>query len=221
MLINRIFFGFKQIFLHFSDNKQYICKTNSNKISGRNSELKVKNNIFTLDSTDIKILEILQEDARQTYTTIGKRLGMAHSTVYDRIKRMENYGIIKKYTTLVDAEKAGAKNLTAIMTIYTDPKESEKVAEKLCKTPQVIEVYTSLSEELQIIAKVIADSQESLHMFIANSVAPLPGVLRIRTSIITKKFKETQPLMLNEPKKLTPTINKHNRKEKKENEGRG
>ena len=169
----------------------------------------MKNNSFTLDSIDIKILELLQEDARQTYTELGKRLGIAHSTVYDRIKRMENYGIIKKYTALVDTEKAGAKNVTAIMTIYTDPKESEKVAEKLCKIPQILEVYTSLSEELQVIAKVMAENQENLHEFIATTVAPLSGVLRIRTSIITKKFKETQPLILNDPKKLTPTNNKN------------
>jgi Lrp/AsnC family transcriptional regulator for asnA, asnC and gidA len=155
----------------------------------------------------MKILEMLQEDARQTYTTIGKRLGIAHSTVYDRIKRMEHYGIIKKYTTLVDAERAGAKSITAIMTIITDPKESEKVAEKLCRIPQVTEVYTSLSEELQIIAKVTAESQESLHEFIATTVAPLQGVLKIRTSIVTKKFKETQPLIVNDPKKLTITGN--------------
>jgi Lrp/AsnC family transcriptional regulator for asnA, asnC and gidA len=161
----------------------------------------------------MKILEMLQEDARQTYTTIGKRLGIAHSTVYDRIKRMENYGIIKKYTALIDAEKAGAKSITAIMTIITDPKESEKVAEKLCKIPQVTEVYTSLSEELQIIAKVAAESQESLHEFIATTVAPLQGVLRIRTSIVTKKFKETQPLITNDPKKLTPTENQNRRQE--------
>lgn len=165
--------------------------------------MKLKNNTLTLDATDLKILEALQEDARQTYTDIGKRLGIAHSTVYDRIKRMEEYGIIKKYTTVIDAEKAGTKGVTAIMTVYTDPKESEKVAEKLCQAPQVIEVYTSLSEELQIIAKVIAENQEDLHAFIANTVAPLPGVLRIRTSIVTKKFKETQFSIINNPKKLT------------------
>ncbi|MEM2806840.1 MAG: Lrp/AsnC family transcriptional regulator, partial [Candidatus Bathyarchaeia archaeon] len=136
--------------------------------------MRVKNNTLTLDSTDIKILELLQEDARQTYTDIGRRLGIAHSTVYDRIRRMEQYGIIKKYTALVDVEKVGAKTITAIMTIYTDPKESESVAEKLCRIPQVLEVYTSLSEELQIIAKVVAESQESLHEFIATTVAPLP-----------------------------------------------
>jgi len=173
--------------------------------------LKLKNNAFALDATDLRILEALQEDARQTYTAIGKRLGIAHSTVYDRIKRMEQYGIIKKYTAIIDAEKAGTKNIIALMTVFTDPKESEKVAEKLCEAPQVLEVYTSLSEELLIIAKVVAENQESLHEFIASSVAPLPGVLRIRTSIITKKFKEKQFSMVNDPKKLTFIKEQYNR----------
>jgi DNA-binding Lrp family transcriptional regulator len=187
----------------------HICSTVRNKsehsyIRVREAEaaLHLKNNAMALDGTDLRILEALQEDGRQTYTAIGKRLGIAHSTVYDRIKRMEQHGIIKKYTAVIDVEKAGAKSLTAIMTIYTDPKESEKVAEKLCKTPQVLEVYTSLSEELLIIAKVVAEDQENLHNFIADSVAPLPGVLRIRTSIVTKKFKEAQFLISNETRKV-------------------
>ncbi|MDH5754735.1 MAG: Lrp/AsnC family transcriptional regulator [Candidatus Bathyarchaeota archaeon] len=173
--------------------------------------MKIRNNAFALDATDLRILEALQDDARQTYTAIGKRLGVAHSTVYDRIKRMERHGIIKKYTAIIDAEKAGAKNITAIMTIFTNPKESEKVAEKLCEAPQVLEVYTSLSEELLIMAKVVAENQESLHAFIANSVAPLPGVLRIRTSMVTKKFKETQFSTVNNPKKLTFIKEKNNK----------
>ena len=163
--------------------------------------MKLKNNTVALDATDLRILEALQEDATRTYTSIGKSLGLAHSTIYDRIKRMEHHGIIKKYTALIDAEKAGAKSITAMMTIYTDPKESEKVAEKLCEAQEVLEVYTSLSEELQIIAKVVAENQEKLHALIANSVAPLPGVLRIRTSIITKKFKENQYSMFSDRKK--------------------
>ena len=153
--------------------------------------MKVKNNAFDLDALDFEILKVLQEDARRTYTAIGKRLEIAHSTVYDRIKRMEKYGVIRKYIALVDHRKAGAKFITAIMTVFTDPKESDRVAEKLCGAPEVLEVYTSLSEELVIIAKVVAENQERLHAFIANSVAPLPGVLRIRTSVITRKFKES------------------------------
>ena len=177
--------------------------------------MKLKNNTVALDSTDLRILNSLQENARQTYTAVGKSLGIAHSTVYDRIKRMERHGIIKEYTAVIDAEKAGAKNIIAIMTIFTDPKQSDKVAEKLCEAPQMLEVYTSLSEELLIIAKVVAENQESLHEFIASSVAPLPGVLRIRTSMITKKFKETQFSMVNDSKKLTFIKGTHNIKGEK------
>jgi len=76
------------------------------------------------------------------------------------------------------------------MTVYTNPKENENIAKKLSEAKEVLEVSLSLSEELLIIAKVLAENQNSLHSFIAKKVAPLQGVLRIRTSIITKKIKE-------------------------------
>jgi len=152
--------------------------------------MKIKRRRIALDDLDWNILYALQENARQTYSETGRLLNVAHSTIYDRIKKMEEQGIIKKYTTVVDLEKIGMKYLTAVMTVITDPKESENVAEKLSKFNEVLEVYTSLSEELLIIAKVVAKDQDKLHSFIAQSVAPLPGVLKIRTSIITKKHKE-------------------------------
>ena len=152
--------------------------------------MKLKKQAISLDSLDWNILQALQENAKQTYTEIGRRFGVAHSTVYDRIRRMEKKGVIQKYTTVVDLEKVGVKYITAIMTVFTDPKESENVAKKLSEAKEVLEVSTSLSEELLIIAKVVAKDQDKLHSFIAQKVAPLPGVLRIRTSIITRKYKE-------------------------------
>jgi DNA-binding Lrp family transcriptional regulator len=152
--------------------------------------MKAKGQVTDLDELDWKILQALQENARWTYTEIGRRLGVAHSTVYERIRRMEHYGIIKKYTAVVDLEKANLRQVTAIMTVFTDPKESENVAAKLSEFKEVLEVFTSLSEELSIIAKVVAEDPEKLHSFIAQSVAPLEGVLRIRTSIVTRKYKE-------------------------------
>jgi Lrp/AsnC family transcriptional regulator for asnA, asnC and gidA len=173
--------------------------------------LRIKNNALALDPTDVGILKALQQDARRTYTAIGKDLRIAHSTVYDRIRRMEEYGIIKKYTVVIDSEKAGVESIVALMTVFTDPKESDNVAVKLSKAPEVLEVYTSISEELLVLAKVAAENQESLHKFIADSVAPLPGVLRIRTSIVTKKFKETQFSMTDDPRRLTLIREKGNR----------
>jgi Lrp/AsnC family transcriptional regulator for asnA, asnC and gidA len=143
-----------------------------------------------LGDLDWAILRILQDNSKQTYTEIGRRLHLAHSTVYDRIKKMEEKGIIKKYSLIIDLEKAGVKALTAMLTILTDPKASEKVAKELAKFKEVLEVSTSLSEELCVIAEVVAEDQEKLHSFIAQSVAPLQGVLRIRTSIVVRKHKE-------------------------------
>jgi Lrp/AsnC family leucine-responsive transcriptional regulator len=53
--------------------------------------VKFRNDVLALDDVDLRILGVLQEDARRTYTDIGKHLGMAHSTIYDRIKRLEKY----------------------------------------------------------------------------------------------------------------------------------
>ena len=160
--------------------------------------MKVKNNTVSLDRTDLEILQALQRDSRKTYSSIGKQLGVAHSTVYDRVRKMERQEVIRSYTVTIDTEKIGARSVVAIMTVYTDPKETEKVAEKLAELSNVLDVYSSLSEELLIIAKVTSKNQEEMHEFIANSVAPLPGVLRIRTSIITKKFKETEVAVFGE-----------------------
>jgi len=158
--------------------------------------MKTKNQLVFLDDLDKTILRILQKNARQTYTEIGRRLNLAHSTVYDRIKRMEEHGVIKKYCVIINPKKAGIKLLMAIVTVFTNPKESEKVAEQLVKQKQVLEVFTSLSEELVIITKIVAEDQEKLHSFLAQFVAPLPGVLRIRTSIITRKYKEEKTISL-------------------------
>jgi len=103
---------------------------------------------------------------------------------------MEADGIIAKYKVVIDPKRAGINVLTAIVTIFTDPKESESVARKLSEHKQVLEAFTSLSEELLIIAKIVAKDQEELHSFLAECVAPMRGVLRIRTSIITRKYKE-------------------------------
>jgi len=152
--------------------------------------MKSKGQVVALDDLDRQILCFLQENAKLTYSEIGSRLNVAHSTVYDRIQKMEEHGFIKKYEALVDLEKIGMPLITAQMNITTDPKEAENIAKKLTKFSQVLEVSTSFSEEFVILAKVVAKNQAELHSVIAKSIAPIPGVLRIRTAIVTKKYKE-------------------------------
>ena len=157
--------------------------------------MKLNNQTVSLDTLDWQILHAIQENSKQTYSEIGRKLGVAHSTVYDRIKKLEKSGVITKWTVNIDKEKLGINHITARMTVYTDPKESENVAKKLSKSKEVLEVSMSLSDELLILTKVLARDQEYLHSFIATKIAPLQGVLRIRTSIITKKIKEERFLI--------------------------
>jgi DNA-binding Lrp family transcriptional regulator len=85
--------------------------------------MKSKSQDVSLDDLDRQILRLLQEDAKQTYGEIGNKLNIAHSTVYDRIQKMEQAGFIVKYEAIVDTEKMGIPLITAHMTITTDPKE--------------------------------------------------------------------------------------------------
>jgi Lrp/AsnC family leucine-responsive transcriptional regulator len=164
--------------------------------------LKIKGKIVALESLDYEILRLLQENAKLTYTEIGNKLDVAHSTIYDHIRKMEECGVIQKYEAVLDLEKAGMHQITAIMTITTDPKETENIANKLAEFHEILEVTTSFSEELVVMAKVVAEDQAELHSFIAKSIAPLPGVLRIRTAIMTKKYKEKRLQLFSEERKV-------------------
>jgi Lrp/AsnC family leucine-responsive transcriptional regulator len=146
----------------------------------------------TLDDLDWNILHLLQKNAKQTYAEIGNKLSVAHSTVYDRIQRMEEQGFIKKYEAVLNLDKLGLQQITAYLTIAADPKEAEDIARKMTKFDEVLGVATSFSEDIVILAKVLAKDQAELHSFIAKTIAPLPGVLRIRTAIVTKNYKDGQ-----------------------------
>lgn len=158
--------------------------------------MKVKSQSIILDNLDWQILHLLQQNAKVTFAEIGKKLDVAHSTVYDRIQRMEKRGVIKKYEAVVDSEKIGVAQTIALMNIVTDPKETENIAKKLTRFNEVLEVLTAFSEEIIVAAKVATKNQAELQSFIAKSIAPLPGILRIRTSIITRKYKEERFLAI-------------------------
>ena len=79
--------------------------------------MKLKNQEVSLDTLDWQILQAIQENSKQTYSEVGRQLGVAHSTVYDRIRKMEKNGVIKKWTVDIDLEKIGINYITARMSV--------------------------------------------------------------------------------------------------------
>ena len=116
---------------------------------------------INVDDISLKILGLLQENARMSYTEIGQKIGMASTSVKERIEKMEDAGIIKQYTIKLDDEKLGYP-IDAIITLscsgaYT-PKE-QVIVDMLSEYPQVLEV-SRISGKNDFLVKVCVQSME-------------------------------------------------------------
>ena len=116
---------------------------------------------INVDNISLKILGLLQENARMSYTEIGQRIGMASTSVKERIEKMEDSGVISQYTIKLDNEKLGYP-INAIITLsclgaYT-PKE-QVIVDMLSEYPQVLEVLR-ISGKNDFLVKVCVQSME-------------------------------------------------------------
>ncbi|MEM2373136.1 MAG: Lrp/AsnC family transcriptional regulator, partial [Thermoproteota archaeon] len=93
-----------------------------------------------IDELDLKILREFIEDSRVTYREIAKKLGIAPGTVLSRIRKMEEKGIIKKYTLSVDYQKLGY-TVTSITEVTVSKGKLVEVEQKLAELPGVCAVY--------------------------------------------------------------------------------
>jgi Lrp/AsnC family leucine-responsive transcriptional regulator len=98
--------------------------------------------VFNIDEISFKILALLQQNARMSYTEIGEKIGMASSSVKERVLKLEENGIIDKYTIKINNKKIGypikAITLLSCQGAYT-PKE-EAIVKMLSEYHQVLEV---------------------------------------------------------------------------------
>ena len=116
---------------------------------------------YNIDNISLKILGLLQENARMSYTEIGQKIDMASTSVKERIEKMEDAGIIKQYTITLDNEKLGYP-INAIITLscsgaYT-PKE-QVIVDMLSEYPQVLEVLR-ISGKNDFLVKVCVQSMD-------------------------------------------------------------
>jgi DNA-binding Lrp family transcriptional regulator len=140
-----------------------------------------------LDNIDKKILKIILQDARLSYREIAKKVGVSTGTVLARIKRMEEEGIIKGYSAIIDYEKIGYE-LTAITEITVSKGKLREIEERVAKMHQTCAVYdvTGLTDAM-IVAKF--RSREELSRFTKTLLA-LPYVERTNTHLVLTTVKE-------------------------------
>ena len=153
---------------------------------------------FTLDEKDLRILELLQEDSSQPIKTIASDEGvkLAIPTVHERIRKMKEYGIIKKYTVILDDKKLG-KDVTAFIGITLDFKAHEPdvaVPYEVAKMKDVLEVFNLAGDEDHLI-KVKTEHISTLETII-RTINRIPGVGRTRSIIVLSTEKEDTALSL-------------------------
>jgi DNA-binding Lrp family transcriptional regulator len=148
--------------------------------------------VMELSTTDMKILTALLEDARYSSRQIAKNVGVSVGTVLSRIKKMEEDGLIKGYSAILDHEKLGYQ-LTVVTEITVAKGKLVETEQEIAKIPNVTGVYdvTGLTDAI-IIAKF--KSREDLGAFTKKLLA-LPYIERTNTHVVLTSVKENFRLL--------------------------
>ncbi|MBL0359159.1 MAG: Lrp/AsnC family transcriptional regulator [Chitinophagaceae bacterium] len=149
-----------------------------------------------LDTKDIAILALLQQNARMTVKEIADKIHLSTTPVHERIKRLEASGVIKQYATLVDHTKV-KKGLIAIC--YVSLKEHNKTAgTKFIKAinamTEVIECY-NISGEFDFMLKVVSEDMNAYHDFHVNKLSQVENMGHVQSVFVIGIIKQTHQLV--------------------------
>jgi len=140
-----------------------------------------------IDELDIQIIKLLQEDSRLSYNKIAEKLGISVGTAYNRIKNLEERGILKGYTIIVDPDKVGY-GLTALILVQAEGKHLTEVESEIAKIDNVTSVYDITGEfDIAVISRF--KDRDSLNKFI-KSLLSLPHVKKTVTNVVLNVVKE-------------------------------
>jgi DNA-binding Lrp family transcriptional regulator len=140
-----------------------------------------------LDDLDFQILRTLEEDARQSCREIAEKLGVATGTVYNRIKKLTDEGVIRGYIPIIDPEKVGYE-LTALILIQVEGRYLVDVENEVAKFDEVFYVY-DITGEFDVAIAARFKTREKLNKFI-KSILTIQHVKRTVTNIVLNVVKE-------------------------------
>jgi Lrp/AsnC family leucine-responsive transcriptional regulator len=146
---------------------------------------------MNLDTLNWKILKCLQENARQSNAEIGRQVGISSPAVSERIKRLEDAGIILGYKTIVSPLDMGYQ-LKAIITLHAFIGKLKPFLEKVKTYDEVLNCYRITGNE-NIVMEVLLKNQKHLETFIDQLIVYGETKTQIVLSHVTR-FKEVKPL---------------------------
>jgi len=154
-----------------------------------------------MDTNDIKALSLLQHEGRASWSRLGELLGMTGPAAAERVRRLEERGIIRGFTALIDPESVGLA-LTAFIALSLEkPTHREAFLKRVQRLPEIQECHHCTGED-DYLLKVRCRGVSDLDRLINTELKSLSGVLRTRTTIVMRTSKDSPAVALNAAAKM-------------------
>jgi Lrp/AsnC family leucine-responsive transcriptional regulator len=152
-----------------------------------------------LDEKDARILEVLQKDGRTTNVELARAVELTPSTTLERVRKLEERGLIKGYTAILDPHALDL-GLVAFIFVRVDDRDdilgrAESTAEALSQLPSVLELHHLAGEDCFLL-KVRARDTDDLYRMLRDDIGRFKTIRATRTTIVLKSVKETTRLPL-------------------------
>ena len=147
-----------------------------------------------LDELDQKIVQLLVDNARISYSDIGEAVGLSRVAVKARISALEEKGIIEEYTTVINPQKISGA-VSCYFEIEATPSCLPEVTEILNQNDTVTQIYRVTGQD-KLHVHAVAASSEEMETFLRTVIDTLPGVISCSCNIILSRIKDIKGLRL-------------------------
>ena len=147
-----------------------------------------------LDELDQKIIRLLIENARISYSDIGEETGISRVAVKARIQALEKRGVIEEYTTIINPQKIGGA-VSCYFEIETKPEYLAQVTDILYKNDTVSQIYRVTGRD-RLHVHAVASSGDEMDYFLHNVIDTLPGIISCSCNMILSRIKDIKGLRL-------------------------
>jgi len=172
--------------------------------------------MMTLDPIDYKLIDLLQHDARMTQLEMAAAVGLSQPAVAERMRKLEQEGVITGYSARVDGKKLGKDIIAFIGVRIEHPRYNEGFGKRILSIPDVLECHRITGPDSYLL-KVVTEDTQSLDRLISDLLRHIPGVTRTLTTVVTSSIKEGSHITPSETVHAVSTHrqNAANRKKKK------
>ncbi|SFO79514.1 Lrp/AsnC family transcriptional regulator [Cohaesibacter marisflavi] len=154
---------------------------------------------LTLDSGDIRILKVLQDDASLSIAEIAKQSGMSQTPCWRRIKKLKESGVLKQITAIVDREAVGLGFVSYAFVKLTVPSRTNmEEFDRLTKTWPEVVICERITGAVDYMVKVVTEDIKSYDNFLRNKLLNSELVSDVQSRIVVSTVKDTASLPLSE-----------------------